>query len=149
MRYTLEMELGRPRHRVVELFDNPDNLSRWQPDLLAVELQSGIPGQVGATSKILYRMGSKEIEMTETVLSRNLPDEITATYQTGNPDKPACWNRVENRFIELDSNKTLWQFDCEFRCTGLMKVMCLLMPGQFKKESRKYMMQFRDFVEKS
>lgn len=149
MKYCLEMELNRNRHHVVELFDNPDNLTKWQPDLLEFRILHGIPGQVGAKTRVLYRMGRKQIEMTETVISRNLPDEITFTYETGGSGTPTCWNQVQHRFIELEGNNTLWQFDSEYRCSGLMKVMCLLMPGQFKKESRKYMAQFRDFVANS
>jgi hypothetical protein len=43
--YTVEIEIALPRHRVIELFDNPNNLVRWQTGLQSVEHISGEPGQ--------------------------------------------------------------------------------------------------------
>ena len=38
---------------------------------------------------------------------------------------------------------------CEFQPSGfMMKTMALLMPGAFKKQSKKYMIDFKNFVEK-
>ena len=33
MKYQNEIEINLPLNRVIELFDNPDNLKRWQPGL--------------------------------------------------------------------------------------------------------------------
>ena len=67
MKYTLEIDIHLPREKVIELFDNPDNMKHWQPGLLSFEPLSGTPGTVGAKSQLKYLMGKREIEMVETI----------------------------------------------------------------------------------
>ena len=35
--YTVEIEIALPRDRVIELFDNPENLFKWQTGLQSAE----------------------------------------------------------------------------------------------------------------
>ena len=72
--YTVEIEIDLPRGRVIELFDNPDNLVKWQTGLQSFEPVSGEPGQPGAVSKLVYRNGKRKFELFETVIERTLPD---------------------------------------------------------------------------
>ncbi|MEM7182446.1 MAG: SRPBCC family protein [Spirochaetota bacterium] len=143
MKYTMELLINLPREEMVEKFDNPDNLPKWQPDLKSFELLSGQAGQKGAKSKIFYQMGKREIEMVETILVRNLPDEFSATYEA-----KGVWNSVENRFLEVGGEKTKWIVTSEFRFGSfLMKFVAWIFPGAFKKQSAKFMQQFKEFAE--
>lgn len=143
MKYTTEIEIDLPRARVIELFDDSDNLSKWQPDLISFEHESGEPGQVGARSRLNYKMGKRECEMVETITRRDLPDEFCGTYEA-----KGMWNQVENRFVELGPNRTQWICISEFVGTNLMmKTMLLLMPGMFKKETAKFLGLFKTFAE--
>ena len=81
MKYTVEIEINKPVDRVIELFDNPDNMDKWMEGLQSFEPISGVPGQPGATSKLKFKMGKREIEMIETVTVRNLPDEFSGNYE--------------------------------------------------------------------
>jgi hypothetical protein len=128
---------------VIELFDNPDNLSKWQPGFISKELLSGEQGQEGAQSKLRYQVGKREIAMIETIIRRNLPHEFSGTYQT----KGVC-NEVRNFFYEVSPNRTRWVVDNEFRFSGLMKIMALLMPAMFKNQSLRFMQRFKSFAEK-
>ena len=66
MKYTLEIIINLPRKRVLELFNSTENLYKWQPGLVSFDHISGTAGEVGAKSKMLHKMGSREIEMIET-----------------------------------------------------------------------------------
>ena len=143
MKYTLEIDIHLPREKVIELFDNPDNMKHWQPGLLSFEPLSGTPGTVGAKSQLKYLMGKREIEMVETINVRNLPDEFSGTYEA-----KGVWNEVRNFFSVVDANTTRWASENEFKCSGFMKIMAFFMPGAFKKESYKYMVQFKEFAER-
>ena len=57
MKYSTEIEINLPLKKVIELFDNSENLKKWMPDLVSFEHLSGEPGQVGAKSKMRYQMG--------------------------------------------------------------------------------------------
>lgn len=142
MRYTLEMELPLLREKVVALFADPANFPEWQDSLVSYEPASGVPGQEGATAKMVHNFGSRRVEMKEIIESNNLPDELTVVYEA-----KGAWNRVVYRFVEKGPGETLWIFDTEFRCSGILRVMAFLMPGMFKKASLKDMRRFKNFVQ--
>lgn len=142
MKYTCSIDIAKPLGEVITLFDNPDNMKHWQPGLLSFEHLSGEPGTPGAKSRLFYKMGKREIEMIETIITRNLPDEFSGTYEAN-----GVKNIVMNRFVPIDESNTRYVSDQEFQLSGFMKLMGWLMPGSFKKQTLKYMEQFRDFAE--
>jgi len=144
MEYTNEIEIDLPTEKVVELFDNPNNISKWQPELVSFEPISGEPGKEGAKSKLKYKMGKREVEMIETITKNSLPDEFNGTYQA-----KGVFNEISNQFISLNNNKTKWVSHNIFELSGFMKIIGFLMPGSFSKQSCKYMEQFKEFAENS
>lgn len=143
MKFRTSITVDLPRERMIQLFDNPATMKEWQPTLVSFEPISGTPGQPGAKSRLKYRMGRREIEMIETVTKRDLPRELTGTYEA-----KGVWNEVRNTFEDAGPSRTLWHSDCEFRFTGFMKLMDFLMPGAFKKESAKIQERFKAWAEK-
>lgn len=143
MKYSTEININLPIDRVIELFDDPDNLKKWQPGLQSFEAISGTPGQPGAKSRLRFKMGNREVEMIETVTVRNLPDEFSGTYE-------AKWvfNIIKNSFIPLSPNQTKWVSEQEFQFSGIMKFIAFFMPGAFKKQTFQYLQQFKEFAEK-
>jgi len=140
--YTCEIEIDLPQARVIELFDDADNLKEWQEGLVSFTHRSGEAGQPGAVSDLVFQMGKRKIEMVETIERRNLPEEFTAIFTA-----KGVWNRNAN-FFEARGDKTIWLQKNEFRCTGIMmRLMTVLMPGMFKKQSLKYMVAFKAFAE--
>ncbi len=138
----MEVDITLPRAKVVELFDNPDNWPKWQERLVSWEALEGTPGEKGGKRKLFHKIGRREIEMVETIESKNLPEEMTCLYTpTG------AWNRVIYRFAESGPSETRWEFETEFRCTGVLRIMAFLMPGMFRKASLKDMTNFKRFAE--
>ena len=142
MKFTCEIVVNRPRADVIRLFDNPDNMKHWQPEFVSFEPLSGTPGQVGAKSKLVYTMGSRTIEMIETITVRDLPREFTGTYET-----KGVFNIVKNTFEDLGNGSTRWVSENEFQFGLFMKIIAFLMPGAFRKTSQKFMDQFKAFAE--
>lgn len=142
MKYTRAVEINQPINRVIELFDNPDNLPKWQAGLQRFERLSGTPGQPGAKSRLHYKMGKRDVEMIETITVRNLPHEFSGTYEA-----KGVWNNMVNRFIELSPTKTRWIAEAEFRMSGLMWLIGLLFASSFKKETERQMAAFKTFAE--
>ena len=142
MKYEVEVEINLPRDKVIELFDNPENMKYWQPGLVSFEPISGSPGQVGAKSKLQYKIGKRELEMVETITVNDLPLEFSGTYEA-----KGVWNHVQNFFIEKGNDKTIWKSVNEFKCSGFLRIMIFLMPDMFKKETSKYLANFKEFAE--
>lgn len=142
MKYISKIEIDLPLSKVLELFDSTENLYKWQPGLVSFDHLSGDPGQVGAKSTLRYKMGKRDIEMIETITSRNLPSDFSMTYEA-----KGVFNILKNQFEELSPTKTKWVTENEFQFSGYMKIIGMLMPGAFKKESQKYLQQFKEFAE--
>ncbi len=142
MKYTTEIEIEKPIDKVIELFDNADNLKKWMEGLQSFEHISGTPGQPGAKSRLFFKMGKREVEMIETITVRNLPDEFSGTYEA-----KGVFNVVKNRFEKLSDTKTKYITENEFQFSGFMKIVAFLMPGAFKKQSFKYLELFKAFAE--
>lgn len=142
MKYKSEITINLPRQRVIEIFDNPDNLSKWQSGLKSFEHFEGELGQPGAKSRLLYDEGGRKIEMVETILARNLPDEFSGTYEA-----KGVMNWVYNYFYEIGENQTRWVLDTEFKFSGLMVLMGIFMRGAFPKQTMKQMQEFKKFAE--
>ncbi|MCH2022293.1 MAG: SRPBCC family protein [Saprospiraceae bacterium] len=142
MKFHIEIIVDISLNKLIELFENPENLKKWQPNLLKFEHLSGDLGQVGAKSRINYNMGIKKIIMNETVLKRNLPDEFVLMYESD-----GVTNTVTNNFKEIAPNKTRWIMQNNFKFGGLMKFAALAMKGVFKKQTELTMNRFKAFAE--
>lgn len=144
MKYTNEITIDLPRSRVIELFDDPKNLYEWMDGLQSFEPISGTPGSPGAQSRLVFKMGKRDTEMIETITKRDLPYEFHAIYET-----KGVRNIQENYFEENDQGQTTWITHTEFQFDGIfMKIVGFLMPGAFKKQTRKFMENFKAFAER-
>jgi hypothetical protein len=144
MEYTLGVTLKKPRDHVVKHFLDTDSLKEWQDSLVELEHLSGTPRQVGAKCRQLHRMGTREIEMIETIAENDMsgePQRFAAIYTAG-----AVWNLIANKFYN-EGEHTRWELRSEFRCQGLMWLITKLMPGAFKKQTTDFMYKFREYVE--
>lgn len=143
MKYKTEVIIDLPRQRVIDLFDNSENMKKWQEGLIDYEHLSGEPGQPGAKMALKYDMNGRQIEMVETITSRNLPQEFSGTYET-----KGVYNKLENYFHEEGHDQTRWVTVSEFRFSNLlMKLMGFFAPRTFRKQTVKMMNDFKQFAE--
>ncbi len=142
MRYTSEAIIFLPRSKVIELFDDPDNMYYWHEGLDKLNLLNGIQRQEGAKSKLIYKLWNYKFEVIETIESRSLPDELICTYESKN-----IWKRVKSLFIEIDMNRTILVLITEFRCAGFLKILSFLAPNLFRKMLHKDIQEFKQFAE--
>lgn len=143
MKYTSEIVIDLPREEVIRKLDNADNMKHWQRGLISYTLLDGIPGKEGAKMELSYKMGKRDLIMTETVIKNNFPEEFQAYY-----DAKGVHNEQRNYFTEIATNRTKWVSESEFKFEGFgMKLMAFLMPRAFKKQSLKYLNDFKNFAE--
>ena len=58
------------------------------------------------------------------------------------------WSAARDRLTEAGPETTLWESENEYRFSGLlMRLVGLLMPGAFRKQSRQHMQDFKAFAE--
>ena len=142
MNYECEITIDLPRDKVIDLFDNPDNLPKWQPGLQSFEQISGDFGEPGAKSRLVYDENGRTIEMIETITVRDLPDELSFIYEA-----KGVHNVISNHFYAVGSEQTRWLLKTDFQFSGMMRLMALFMRGAFPKQTRKMMADFKAFAE--
>lgn len=142
MKYKVEVVIHLPREKMIEMFDNPDNLSKWQPTFLGIEHVEGIKRTAGAKSSLRYKQGNGEMEMIETILVYNLPDEYSCTYEANGV------LNINKNFFYAVGNETRWVTETEFLFTSLpMKLMGMFLPFMFRSQTKQMMQNFKKFVE--
>lgn len=143
MKYTTEVTVARPPAEVLGMLADSRHYNAWMEGLVHMEVLEGEPGMVGTKTQLVHKMGKREIAMLETITKREEPGLLTTTYESD-----GVWNQALNRFEEGEDGHTRWVMETEFKCTGIMWLMTTLMPGMFKKQTRKTMEAFRAFAEK-
>lgn len=140
MKFTCHTDIKAPLQTVIELFENPSNLKKWQDGFISITPISGKPGEVGSKSKLIY----EKLELIETILRNELPEEFKANYEHKH-----MVNTMSCKFKKLDSNTTRFEQEIYYtKFNGFaIKLMAKLFPGMFKKQVQKWLNQFKAFVE--
>ncbi|MFF9011405.1 SRPBCC family protein [Streptomyces sp. NPDC014870] len=153
MKYTVSIEIALPRGEVAKLLADPAQLPKWLRGLVLHEPLSGEHGQLGTTSRVVLQMGRRKVECTETITRRE-PADLRDIANTGTVhfDREivgeGMWSAVRDRLTEAGPETTLWESENEYRFSGfMMKLVGLLMPGAFRKQSLQHMQDFKAFAE--
>ena len=142
MNYTCEILINLPRQAVIELFDNSDNLKKWQAGLLDLTHLEGKPGEVGARTELVYKSRKGDLVITETITTRKLPEQFHMSYRSR-----GVYNEVENWFTEKEPGLTLWRSKNFFRFRGIMMFMIPFMKQAFIHNTMLNMDRFKVFAE--
>ncbi|WP_298896560.1 SRPBCC family protein [uncultured Psychroserpens sp.] len=143
MKYTTEIKVNVPLDEFIKKMDNVENMKHWQRGLVSAEHISGTPGELGAKMKLNYKFGRRKMELIETITKRKFPYEFHANYTT-----KSVHNVQKNYFEKTNDGFTKWTSKTEFLPLNLvMRFMLFLMPSMFKKQSLKYMQDFKNFAE--
>lgn len=146
MKFTCSVEINQSIDKVSELFNDTRNLKEWQDGFISLDHISGTKGEPGAKSRIRYKAGRHEIELIETITEKDLPHTFKGTYEA-----KQMANTMKNRFISLGPDHTRWEAEIEYiRISSfMMKIMATLFPGMFRKQTQKWLDQFKAFAEGS
>ncbi|MBD3637410.1 MAG: SRPBCC family protein [Crocinitomicaceae bacterium] len=144
MKYSHEIVIDLPREKVIELFDNQENAFKWMEGLESWDPISGEQGKEGAKSKMVFKTKRGTMEMQEEITKYELPERINFVYTAKGVTN---WN--DNRFEPISDQQTRWIQSNVFKCRGMVRLFAFLMPGAFKKQSLKFMNDFKNFAEKA
>lgn len=145
MKYETKVVINAPIDEVIKKLDNPDNMKHWQKGLLSYKMLNTLdPNTPGAKMELHYKLGKREMTMTETILKNNFPHEFEASYQAD-----GIYTIQKSIFKAISSNKTSWVCYSDFRFKSLMmKAVGFVLPGLFKQQSKQFLGDFKNFVEK-
>lgn len=144
MKFTCTAEINRSLPEVVELYSDTKHVEYWLKGFVSKEVITGNMGQPGSKAKITMNFRNKTMELIETVQSNHLPTQITALYEHKH-----MINTMSSRFEPVAADKTLLAVDVHYtKFIGVMpKLMSVLVPGMFRKQTQKMIDDFKAFAE--
>ncbi|MGI9233448.1 MAG: SRPBCC family protein [Woeseiaceae bacterium] len=142
MKHKAEIIIDADLVTVWKMFDDTDNMMKWQPTLKSFTHKSGTPGQADAVSELVYDENGREVIMTETITARREPDFLGGTYESN-------WANVVivNHFAKIGDGKTRWTMNAKYGFKGVMKIMALFMRKSIFARSDTDMNRFKLLVE--
>jgi hypothetical protein len=153
MKYTVSIEIALPLERVVQLLSDPAHMPKWLRGVVVHEPLNGLHGQVGTKSRVVMEMGQQQFEAIETITRRepadlsNLPKGSVVHFEREIFGE-GMWSAARERLTEVGPNTTLWESENEYRFSSLlMRLVGLLLPGTFRKQSLQHMQDFKAFAE--
>jgi hypothetical protein len=141
----MQVEIDLPINKVVQLFLDKNNFKAWKKDFISYQHIRGIPGEVGAVTKLVTKQGI----MYEHIVSMNLPAEIIETYEHKRGDKTTMIHKAINHFASLTENKTLLEVKTEvIEIHGaLLKLIMKVLARAGEKFSQDQLNRFKTFSE--
>lgn len=143
MKFSYSVDINAPREKVVKLFNNTGHYPQWFASFVSYEQLSGNYAEVGAKARVMFK---NNMEITETILVNNLPQEKTMLSEHKH-----MTNTMKNTFDVIDENITRYTVEIEYtKFVGFMpKLMSKLFPSIFKNGTKKMADDFKKFVEKT
>lgn len=143
IQYQQSILINKPIDMCWELMDNPDNLKKWQPNLISFKQIEGKLGEEGSKMEMVYKNGKKEMTMIETIVINDGPELYEASY-----DMKGVHNRMVSRMQAKGKNQTLWTTEQEFEFNNFfMRIMAFVFKGAFLRQTQKIQQQFKEFAE--
>jgi len=142
MKHKTEVLIDADRATVWRMFDDPDNMTKWQPTLRSFAHKAGTPGQPDAVSELIYDENGRQVVMIETITARRAPDFLGGTYESN-------WGTmiIFNHFEATDDRKTRWTSNMNYQFKGFMKIMAFFMRKSICNRSDRDMNRFKLLVE--
>lgn len=142
MKYTSEIIIDLPVEKVIPLFDNQDNMFKWMEGLKKVTPLTKQQGEVGSRMEMYFELGKRKLHIIETILEKNLPKLMSCKYNTYGME-----NIVNITFEPINDSQTKYSTYSEYKFKGIFKLMSLFSSKMFKKQSYKYLVDFKNFAE--
>lgn len=144
MKYTLDIVIDAPLNICAKTFSITENMINWQTELISIAHISGNPNEFGARMKLNFKIGKRQMPIIETITHKDLPHALHCTYASKDMDYIQ-----ENYFSATLDNKTKWTSINEYTPLNFkMRLMLWTMPQTFKKQSLRFMKDFKNFAEK-
>lgn len=140
MKFNCTVDINADIDTITASFFNTEEMIVYQDGFQSKTLLSGVDGKEGAKSKIKY----KRLELIETIITNNLPQEFLALYEHKHTT-----NTMKVNFEPLSQNKTRYTTEIEYtQLNGIViNVIAKLFPSLFKKQVEKWLKQFKIHVE--
>ena len=144
IRYSTELQIRTNTENIIRKFSHFENRLQWRKDLLDQELIRGNPRENNSQYKLLL---TNNTEVKETLLVNDLPATLFFSYDTNKK-----YFTEYHIFFKKESNieHSLWVLDTEIHFKHILDTYIhSIFTFIEKNKTKKYMKDFKNFVEKS
>jgi uncharacterized membrane protein len=140
MKFTFSITIDANIDTIKAAFFNVEDMKHYQDGFKSKTLISGIAGEKGSKSKLVY----DKLELIETIITNNLPEEFLALYQHKHTT-----NTMKVSFVPITDNKTRYISIVEYtHLKGfVIKMIAKIYPRMFKNQIDKWLKQFKNHIE--
>ncbi|WP_298778433.1 SRPBCC family protein [uncultured Polaribacter sp.] len=141
--YTTEITINKPVNEVFEIFNTPNNVKNWIPEIKSIKTLNENLGKTGSLYQIVVMSQEEEITMTEKVMAYVPNEKVTLFFDAENMLKTDDYV-----FTEKDGKTTI---TLNSSCKSDSYIMACMFPyfkGTFIEQDQLYLNNFKDFVEK-
>ena len=142
MKIKVEAEIRASRDFVWAVFNNPDNLPRWQPTLESFTHQTGEAGQPRVSSELVYNENGKKITMIETVTERRKPQFMAGIYESARTT-----SLIVIHLEEIDDNTTRFVSYTNMKFKGIMRILSVFVGNSVRIRAEADLNRFKLLVE--
>jgi carbon monoxide dehydrogenase subunit G len=139
---TVSINISQPVETVWQLLVDPENLKHWLTGFKSLEVISGKAGEAGSVSKMKVMEGGKEMEVTETTLAVNPPQQYSFSIEH------KLFKNIVDIHLKPAGNGTVMSQTVQFFPRAFfLKIMMVMMKGQMKKRTLNDLLKFKAFAE--
>lgn len=142
MKHHYEVVIDADVRTVWKILDDIDSMKKWQPSLESITLKSGVAGQPGAVSEIVYDENGRKVTMTETITERRDLQFMALKFEA-----PMGDTVVVNHFEDIDGKQTRWKMYSNFTFKGLFKLIGIFFSGSIRRSNEGMLHNFKLLAE--
>lgn len=144
MKYSCEIVVEASREKCVSLWFDEKRLSEWQDGFLYKNWINGKANEVHSKAYILFEQKGRKLELEELIIDNQLPTSFKGKYTHIH-----MINTQEVVFTQQGMNQTVIRTDVIYTQFNSLvpKLMARFLPGMFRKQSQKWLDQFKTMVE--
>ncbi|PCI86773.1 MAG: hypothetical protein COB24_08460 [Hyphomicrobiales bacterium] len=139
MKFRTEIIIASSLHEVTKLFADQDNNQYWQSTFVHMQRHNFDASR----SLQFFKINGRIIEVNIQVVEDNLPLNYRVYCEM-----QGLAQKVNHIFSACSQHETKWVMESEFIAESLIvKIFMLLLPSMFKKQSRVFVQDFKNFAE--
>ncbi len=143
MKYTSKININLNLETFIKKLISTENLKHWHLGLTNYDHIYGTPGKTGSKIRLHYVLDKKKFYLVQTISKNALPYELDLTYES-----TGLYTLQKNNFEVVSDFEVLWTSENEIIPTNFkMRMMLLIMPNTFKKQTKIYLENFKNFAE--
>ena len=140
--YQIDVTINKPISQVFSIFNNPENIDKWIPEIREINVINDNLGKTGSTYRIVIDNKGQDIVMVQKVMAFVKNEKVTLFFDAQN-----MFKKDDYIFKEKDGVTTI---QLSTSCRSDSYIMACVFPyfkSTFKAQDQGYLNNFKEYIE--